>query len=46
MMYLGDDICKYNFNGDISETECWAMSADSHVQKALEVVQDRLREEM
>ena len=44
-MYLGADICKYHFNGDISGTECWAMSADSHVKKVLEVVQDRLRED-
>ena len=42
-MYLGADICKYHVNGDISGTECWAMSSDSHVKKALEVVQDRLR---
>ena len=44
-MYLGADICKYHVNGDISGTECWAMSTDSHVKKALEVVQDRLRED-
>ena len=44
-MYLGVDICKYHVNRDISVTECWAMSADSHVKKALEVVQDRLRED-
>ena len=44
-MYLGADICKYHVNGDISVTECWEMSADSHVRKALEVVQDRLRED-
>ena len=44
-MYLGADICKYQVNGDISGTECWAMSANSHVKKALEVVQDRLRED-
>ena len=44
-MYLGADIYKYHVNGDISGTECWAMSADSHVKKALEIVQDRLRED-
>ena len=44
-MYLGADICKYQVNIDISGTECWAMSDDSHVKKALEVVQDRLRED-
>ena len=37
-MYLGADICKNHVNGDISVTECWAMSANSHVKKALEVV--------
>ena len=45
MMYLGADICKYHVNGNISGTECGAMIADRHVKKALEVVQDRLREE-
>ena len=44
-MYLGADICKYHVNVDISGTECWAMSANSHVKKVLEVVQDRLRED-
>ena len=44
-MYLGSDICKYHVNGDISRTKCWAMSSNSHVKKALEVVQDRLQED-
>ena len=44
-MYLRADICTYHVNGDISGTECWAMSANSHVKKALEVVQYRLRED-
>ena len=45
MMFLGADICKYHVNGDISGTEYWAMSSGIHVKKALEVLQDRLREE-
>ena len=45
MMYLGTEICKYHVNRDISGTECWAMSAESHVKKAFEVVQDKLRED-
>ena len=44
-MYPGADICKYHVNGDISGTECWSMSANSHVKKALEVVKDRLQED-
>ena len=44
-MYPGADICKYHVNEDISGTKCWAMSADIHVNKALEVVQDRLRKD-
>ena len=44
-MYLGADICKYHVNGDISGTECWAMSADIHVKKSIGFVQDRLRED-
>ena len=44
-MYLAADICKYHVNGDLSGTECWAMSADRNGKKALEVVQDRLRED-
>ena len=41
-MYLGADISKYLIDDDISRTTCWAMSADSHVKKALEVVQAKL----
>ena len=44
-MYLGANIYKYHVNRDISGTECWAMSADSHVKKAVEFVQDMLRED-
>ena len=44
-MYLGANICKYHVNGDISGTKYWAMSTNSHVKKALEVVQDRLQED-
>ena len=41
-MYLGADISKYEIHNDTTRTSCWAMSADSHVKKALEVVQGRL----
>ena len=41
-MYLGADISKYEVHDETTRTTCWAMSADSHVKKALEVVQMRL----
>ena len=41
-MYLGADILKYVIHDDMTGTTCWAMSADSHVKKAIEVVQARL----
>ena len=42
-MYLGADISKYEIPSDTTgATTCWAMSADSHVKKALDVVQSRL----
>ena len=44
-MYLGADICKYHVDGDITNNECWAMSADSHVKKAIEVVQSRMKDD-
>lgn len=39
-MYLGGDISKYDVPQEGSECvlSCWAMSADSHIKKALEVV--------
>ena len=37
-MYLGADISKYYVGGEINGIQCWAMSADSHVKKALKVV--------
>ena len=44
-MYLGADICKFIVNlGENDQVECWAMSADSHVKKALEVVEQRLKD--
>ena len=43
-MYLGADISKYYVGGEINGIQCWAMSADSYVKKALEVVLNRLRE--
>ena len=43
-MYLGADISKYYVGGETNGIQCWAMSADSHVKKALEVVQNRMRE--
>ena len=44
-MYLGADICKYHVDGDITSNECWAMSADRHVKKAIEVVQSRMKDD-
>ena len=43
-IYLGADICKYYAGGDTNGTNCWAMSADSHIKKAIDVVHNRLRE--
>ena len=42
-MYLGADICKYTIHNDDNQVQCWAMSADSHVKKALEIVEQRLK---
>ena len=42
-MYLGADICKFVIPDDTNGTTCWAMSADSHVKKALQVVEARLK---
>ena len=44
-MYLGADISKYTLNQGENQVECWAMSADSHVKKALEVVEQRLKDD-
>ena len=45
-MYLGADISKYEISDDVmGTTTCWAMSADSHVKKALEVVQARIKDD-
>ena len=41
-MYLGADISKYVIHDDATGTTCWAMSADSHVKKTIEVIQARL----
>ena len=41
-MYLGADIRKYHVNG--VGINYWAMSADSHIKKALDVVKNRMRE--
>ena len=43
-MYLGADISRYQANDDNSIPLCWAMSADSHIKKALEIVNTRMRE--
>ena len=43
-MYLGADISKYHIPGSPPGTYCWAMSADSHIQKALDIVKNRLKE--
>ena len=44
-MYLGADISKYEINDGSAITNCWAMSADSHVKKALEAIQGRMKED-
>ena len=44
-MYLGANICKFIITDREKQTQCWAMSADSHVQKALEVVEQRLKDD-
>jgi len=44
-MYLGADFSEYEIeqeNGYI--TKCWAMSADSHIKKALQVVKGKLQD--
>ena len=41
-MYLGADISKFQIPGDVTGSTCWAMSADSHVKKAIDVVQSKL----
>ena len=43
-MYLGVDISKYHVSDKINSTPCYAMSADSHIKKALQVVQQRMAE--
>ena len=44
-IYLGADICRYHINGNIAGAESCAMSVDSYVKKAVEVVQERLRDD-
>ena len=43
IMYLGANICRYTIHNDDNQVQCWAMSADSHVKKALEIVEQRLK---
>ena len=43
-MYLGADISKYKLDSESSNSVCWAMSADSHIRKALDVVQQKMKE--
>ena len=38
-MYLGGDISKFNIPDSENNISCWAMSGDSHIRKALEVVE-------
>ena len=48
-MYLGADISKYEIPASIDNQElsrtAWAMSADSHIKKALQMVEERLAKE-
>ena len=42
-MYLGADFSKYTITSDEGhQTECWAMSANSHIKKAPQVVKERM----
>jgi hypothetical protein len=44
-MYLGADFCTHEIAFDgILQTTCWAMSADSHIKKALQVIKEKLTE--
>ena len=43
-MYLGADVSKFTVNDEQGNVECWALSADSHIKKALDVVQQRMKE--
>jgi hypothetical protein len=42
-MYLGADISKYEYaKSDGGKATCWAMGSDSHLRKALQVVESRM----
>ena len=43
-MYLGADISKYDVKLGPTTATCWAMSSDSHIKKALEVVKKKMSE--
>ena len=45
-MYLGADFSAYEVqvNDDI-QVKCWAMSADSHIKKAIQVVKEKLQKD-
>lgn len=43
-MYLGADICKYFVGDEKTGANCWAMSADSHIKKALDIVKLKMKE--
>ena len=42
-MYLGADISKYTIEENGVQVECWSMSADSHVKKALDIINQRFK---
>ena len=42
-MYLGADISKYVIHDGDDQINCWAMSADSHVKKALDILNQRFK---
>ena len=45
-MYLGADIKRYKATDAAGNvTECWSMSADSHIKKAMQIVKDKMNEE-
>ena len=45
-MYLGADFSSYDVTLENGQTvNCWAMSADSHIKKALQVIKERMNKD-
>ena len=45
MIYLGEDISKFVIPNNFNGATCWYITPDSHVNKALQVVESKLKEE-